>query len=269
MTRENPILETCLGFSVASYGKIWTNFLTNPVYEIQMSGPTNKALLAQKHASSSFYFLWLRLCCMAELSNRGRSCMSRKTKKIYDLASQGESAYPWPRRQFIHKAASVTNVPVISIVLFWFYSNTKVYTEKKLIEICFFTQFPLQFQNTPLFLLECFHLFKEEMTQILYNWSKRLEEEESSQLIFEASITLMPKLDRDFIKKIFYKVVSHTGRYKKSSSSTSKQNPDTHKRCDARWPRRVCPGLQFNIWKLMTIIHSINRMKENLYKSFQ
>ena len=187
-----------------------------------MSGPINKALLAQKHASSSFYFLWLRLCCMAELSNRGRSCMSCKTKKIYDLASQWESAYPWSRWQFIHKVASVTNVPVISIVLFWFYSNTKVYTEKRLIEICFFTQFPLQFQNTPLFLLECFHLFKEEMTQILYNLSERLEEEESSQLIFEASITLMPKLDRDFIKKFFYKVVSHTGRYKKSSSNTSK-----------------------------------------------
>ena len=113
-------------------------------------------------------------------------------------------------------------MPVISIVLFWFYSNTKVYTEKKLIEICFFTQFPLQFQNTPLFLLEYFHLFKEEMTQILYNLSKRLEEEESSQLIFEASITLMPKLDRDFIKKFFIKLFLIQVDTRSPPSNTSK-----------------------------------------------
>ena len=129
--------------------------------------------------------------------------VSCKTKKIYDLASQGKFVNPWFRWQFIHKSASVTNVSMISIVLFWFYSNTKLHTDKGLIEICFFTQFPLQFQNTLLFLLEFFHLFKEEMTQILLKLFERLEKEENSQFIFEASIALMSKLDRDFIKKEF------------------------------------------------------------------
>lgn len=54
------------------------------------------------------------------------------------------------------------------------------------------------------------------MAQVLYKLFETLEEEENSWLVFEASITLMPKLDRDFIKKIFYKVISHTGQYKKS-----------------------------------------------------
>ena len=128
---------------------------------------------------------------------------SCKTKKIYDLASQGKFASPGFRRQFVHKSASVTNVSAISIVLFWFYSNTKLHTDKGLIEICFFTLFPLQFQNTLLFLLEFFHLFKEEITQILHKLFERLEKEENSQFIFEASTALMSKLDRDFIKKKF------------------------------------------------------------------
>ena len=126
-----------------------------------------------------------------------------QNKKIHDLASQGKPAYLWSRWQFTHQAASVTNVSVISTALFWFCSNTKVYTDKRLIEACFLTQFPLQFQNTFLFLLEFFHLFKERMTQILYKLFERLEGEENSRLIFEASITLMPKLDRDFILKNF------------------------------------------------------------------
>ena len=63
-----------------------TVFHDMKIYEIQMSGPTNKALLEQNHASSSIYYLWLLLCYKAELSNRDRGCMSHKTKKTYDLA---------------------------------------------------------------------------------------------------------------------------------------------------------------------------------------
>lgn len=81
MACKNSILEICLGFSAALYGKIWMNFLTNPVYEIQMSRCTNKASLAQKHAAASD-FLWLLLCCSADLSDCGRSCMSCKTRRF-------------------------------------------------------------------------------------------------------------------------------------------------------------------------------------------
>ena len=88
MTCENSILEKCLGFSVALHGNIWTNFLTNPVYELQMSGCTNQALLAQKHAAAS-YFLRLLLCCTADLSDCGRSRTSHKTRRFMT----------WPHRE--------------------------------------------------------------------------------------------------------------------------------------------------------------------------
>ena len=83
------------------------------------------------------------------------------------------------------------------------------------------------------------------MIQILYKLFQRIEEEETSQLIFEAIITLMPKPDKDFIlfyllvllfilfyfsKEKNYTVISYTHRYKKTSTNTSRSNPDIYKR---------------------------------------
>lgn len=83
------------------------------------------------------------------------------------------------------------------------------------------------------------------MIQISYKLFQRREEEETSQLIFGAIITLMPK---NLTKILFYficfiiyfifqkkknnTVISYTHPYKKTSTNTSRSNPDICKRYD-------------------------------------
>ena len=49
------------------------------------------------------------------------------------------------------------------------------------------------------------------------------------QLVFEASMTLMPKPEKDFIRKKLYTTISHTHRHKKSSTNISKSKADIYK----------------------------------------
>ena len=71
--------------------------------------------------------------------------------------------------------------------------------------------------------------FREELTPILLKLFQTIAEEGTlPNSTYEATITLIPKLDKDVTKKEKYKPVSLMNKCKTPQQNTSKQNPTAH-----------------------------------------
>ena len=83
---------------------------------------------------------------------------------------------------------------------------------------------------------------------------------------YEATITLKPKPDKDNTQKRKLQLISLMNRYKNPQHNFSKQNSATHQKAHTPWSSWIyswnaIPGF-FNICKLITIIHHINKLKD-------
>ena len=108
--------------------------------------------------------------------------------------------------------------------------------------------------------------YKEELIPILLKLFQKTEEEGTFPKSFsEATITLMPKPDKDTTKK---KKKSQANifeyRCKNPQQNISKLNPTTHKRIAHYDQVGFIPWSQgcFNIWKSINVLNHINKRKD-------
>ena len=78
---------------------------------------------------------------------------------------------------------------------------------------------------------EFYQTFRQELMPILLKLFQNIAEEGTlPNLFYEASITLIPKPDKDNTKKENYRAVSLMNRCKKPQQNFSKQNSATHQK---------------------------------------
>ena len=76
---------------------------------------------------------------------------------------------------------------------------------------------------------EFYQKFKEELTPILLKLFQKIAEEcKLSSSFYEATITLIPKPDKDATKKESYRPILLMNRYKNPQQNSSKQNATTY-----------------------------------------
>ena len=79
------------------------------------------------------------------------------------------------------------------------------------------------------FTAEFYQKFREELTAMLVKcFQKIAEEAKLPNSFYEATITLIPKPDKDTTKKENYRPISLMNRCKNPQQNSSNQNPTTH-----------------------------------------
>lgn len=105
-------------------------------------------------------------------------------------------------------------------------------------------------------------IFKEEITRILYNLFPKLGLKETPLSFYEASITLIPKADKDSGKKKTTDNILHEYRYKISQQSNSKRIQQYNKKNKThnqmRFSRKYKPG---SILENQSMISSYENLK--------
>ena len=78
------------------------------------------------------------------------------------------------------------------------------------------------------FTAEFYQKFREELTLILLKLFQKVEEESKlTNSFYEATITTIPKTDKDATNKENYRPITDEHRYKILQQNSSKQNPET------------------------------------------
>ena len=110
---------------------------------------------------------------------------------------------------------------------------------------------------------ESYQTFREELTPILSNSSKKLQRKEHSQP--HSTITLIPKADKDTTKKKrkLQTTIADEYRCKNLQQILANRIQQHIKRIIHYDQVGFIPGIQgfFNIWKSINVIHHINRLK--------
>ena len=114
---------------------------------------------------------------------------------------------------------------------------------------------------------EFYQKFRDELTLILLELFQKISEEgKLPNSFYEATITLIPKPDKDVTKKKrkLQTNITDEHRCKNPQQNFSKQNSATHQK--AHTPNQVgfIPGMQgfFNIQKSINVIYHINKLKD-------
>ena len=89
---------------------------------------------------------------------------------------------------------------------------------------------------------------------------------------YEATITLIPKPDKDNMQKRKQQAnITDEHRYKHPQQNFSKQNSATHQKLIHHDQVGLIPGVQgfFNICKVINVVHIINKLKDKTIGSSQ
>ena len=106
---------------------------------------------------------------------------------------------------------------------------------------------------------EFYQTFREELMPILLKpFQKTAEEGTLPNSFYKATITLIPKPDKDNTKKENYRPISH--RCKNPQQNFIRQNSATHQKAH----HGFIPGMQgfFNKCKSINVVHQINKLKD-------
>ena len=110
---------------------------------------------------------------------------------------------------------------------------------------------------------EFYQIYKEELISILLKPFQKVEEEgKLPKTFYDATITLIPKLDKDITKKENCRPISLMNiDTNNAQQNFSQLNPTTYKKIIYHNQVGFIPGSQgwFNICKSINIIHHINK----------
>ena len=118
---------------------------------------------------------------------------------------------------------------------------------------------------------EFYQIFREELTPILLILFQNIAKGGTlPKSFYKATITLIPKPDKDTTKKENYRPISLMKLHAKIINKIEAYRIQQHiKRVIPHDQLAFIPGMQgfFNMWKSINVIHHMNKLKNNMFIS--